>query len=99
MEGDGTVVRQDELMKWQEPSTPGGAHSRAWALLAGSRSQFIARNLGIGDPAKAQMCLGCHSPVGHARAAPAEDGLGCGSCHGTARGGADSHNTRGVGKA
>ena len=29
MEGDGTVVRQDELMTWQEPSTPGGAHSRA----------------------------------------------------------------------
>ena len=48
MEGDGTVVRQDELMRWQEPSTPGGAHSRAWAVLSNSRSQFIAKNLGIG---------------------------------------------------
>src|SRR3546814_13113401 len=76
MEGDGTVVRQDELMRWQEPSTPGGAHSRAWAVLNNNRSQFIARNLGIGDPAKAQMCLGCHSTAGTARAVPAEDGVG-----------------------
>ena len=71
MEGDGVVVRQDELMKWQEPSTPGGAHSRAWAVLNNNRSQFIARNLGIGDPSKAQMCLGCHSTAGTARAVPA----------------------------
>lgn len=91
MEGDGTVVRQDELMKWQEPSTPGGAHSRAWAVLANSRSQFIARNLGIGDPAKAQMCLGCHSTAGTARAVPAEDGVGCESCHGPAGGWIASH--------
>ena len=70
MEGDGTVVRQDELMRWQEPSTPGGAHSRAWAVLNTSRSQFIARNLGIGDPARGRaivvdrqvgMCLLCHA--------------------------------------
>src|SRR3546814_1646480 len=26
MEGDGTVVRQDQMLRWQEPSTPGGAH-------------------------------------------------------------------------
>src|SRR3546814_17372798 len=49
-------------------------------------SQFIARNLGIGDPAKAQMCLGCHSTAGTARAVPAEDGVGCESCHGPAGG-------------
>ena len=91
MEGDGTVVRQDELMKWQEPSTPGGAHSRAWAVLGNSRSQFIARNLGIGDPAKAQMCLGCHSTAGTARGVPAEDGVGCESCHGPAGGWIASH--------
>ncbi len=91
MEGDGSVVRQDELMKWQEPSTPGGAHSRAWAVLSNNRSQFIARNLGIGDPAKAQMCLGCHSTAGTARAVPAEDGVGCESCHGPAGGWLASH--------
>ncbi|KTE18254.1 hypothetical protein ATE67_19165 [Sphingopyxis sp. H050] len=91
MEGDGTVVLQDELMKWQEPSTPGGAHSRAWAVLTNSRSQFIARNLGIGDPSKASMCLGCHSTGGPGRVTPLEDGVGCESCHGPAGGWISSH--------
>jgi len=85
MEGDGTVVRQDELMKWQEPSTPGGAHSRAWAVLSNSRSQFIARNLGIGDPSRAAMCLGCHSDAAGSRGtAPLADGVSCETCHGPA---------------
>ncbi|MGV1684590.1 multiheme c-type cytochrome [Sphingopyxis sp. NJF-3] len=92
MEGDGTVVRQDELMKWQEPSTPGGAHSRAWAVLGNSRSQFIARNLGIGDPSRAAMCLGCHSDAAASRGtAPLEDGVSCESCHGPAGGWIASH--------
>ncbi|MBW8296197.1 multiheme c-type cytochrome [Sphingopyxis sp.] len=98
MEGDGTVVRQDELMKWQEPSTPGGAHSRAWAVLSNNRSQFIARNLGIGDPATAQMCIGCHATAGAVAAkgamrgsVPTEDGVGCESCHGPAGGWLASH--------
>ena len=51
MEGDGTVVRQDELMKWQEPSSAGGAHSRAWAVLGNSRSQFSPLS-GIEDEIK-----------------------------------------------
>ncbi|MBL8651813.1 MAG: hypothetical protein JNL35_15590 [Sphingopyxis sp.] len=99
MEGDGTVVRQDELMKWQEPSTPGGAHSRAWAVLSNNRSQFIARNLGLKDAATAPMCLGCHSSKGAIDAAggamrgtvPLEDGVGCESCHGPAGGWIASH--------
>lgn len=98
MEGDGAVVRQDELMKWQEPSTPGGAHSRAWAVLSNSRSQFIARNLGLKDAATAPMCLGCHSSKGAIDAlgaqrgtVPLEDGVGCESCHGPAGGWIASH--------
>ena len=92
MEGDGTVVRQDELMKWQEPSTPGGAHSRAWAVLGNSRSQFIARNLGIGDPSRAPMCLGCHSDAAASRGtAPLADGVSCEACHGPAGGWIASH--------
>ena len=92
MEGDGTVVRQDELMKWQEPSTPGGAHSRAWAVLGNSRSQFIARNLGIKDAASAPMCLGCHSDVAKAgSSAVLGDGVSCESCHGPAGGWIASH--------
>lgn len=97
MEGDGTIVRQDELMKWQEPSTPGGAHSRAWAVLSNSRSRFIAKNLGIGDPATAPMCLGCHATAGalgggaQRGTVPLEDGVGCESCHGPAGGWIASH--------
>lgn len=92
MEGDGSVVRQDELMKWQEPSTPGGAHSRAWDVLNNGRSQFIARNLGIGDPSKAPMCLGCHSDTAKAGAsAVLSDGVTCESCHGAAGGWISSH--------
>ncbi len=92
MEGDGTVVRQDELMKWQEPSTPGGAHSRAWAVLNNSRSRFIAQNLGIGDPARAGVCLGCHSDTVASRGtAPLADGVSCETCHGPAGGWIASH--------
>lgn len=91
MEGDGTVVRQDELMRWQEPSTPGGAHSRAFAVLSNGRSQFIARNLGIGDAARAPMCLGCHSSDAAGGAAFRSDGVGCESCHGPAGGWIASH--------
>ena len=91
MEGDGTVVRQDELMRWQEPSTPGGAHSRAFAVLSNSRSQFIARNLGIGDAASAPMCLGCHSSDAVGGAAFRDDGVGCESCHGPSGGWIASH--------
>src|SRR3546814_13814906 len=42
-EGDGTVDRQDELMRWQEPSTPGGPHSRAWGAPTNTRPHFHAR--------------------------------------------------------
>jgi hypothetical protein len=91
MEGDGTTVRQDELMRWQEPSTPGGAHSRAFAVLSNSRSQFIARNLGIGDAASAPMCLGCHSSDAAGGSAFRSDGVGCESCHAPAGGWLASH--------
>jgi hypothetical protein len=40
-EADGEVVRQDELWRWQEESTPGGAHSRAFRVLGEPRSLAI----------------------------------------------------------
>lgn len=95
MAGDGPVVRQDEISKWQEPSTQGGAHSRAYAVLSNSRSQFIARNLGISDASSAPMCLGCHSSVavagGGAFRYQTSDGVNCESCHGSAQGWISSH--------
>lgn len=100
MEGDGAVVRQDELARWQEPSTPAGAHSRAFAVLGNARSQFIARNLGLGDPQGAAMCLGCHSSAASAGGGQfryqLSDGVDCESCHGPAGGWISSHYSVGA---
>lgn len=92
-EADGRIVRQDELMRWQEPSTPGGAHSRAFAVLSNARSRAIAGRLGIGDAASAPACLGCHSTPAASRGPrfQAADGVGCESCHGAASGWIAAH--------
>jgi len=96
-EGNGKVVRQDELAHWQDPASQGGAHSRAYAVLAGKRGQQIAASLGLGDAASAPACLGCH-----ATNAPAAlrgdrylqtDGVGCESCHGASGSWISSHDT------
>ena len=101
MEGDGKVVRQDELMRWQEPSTPGGAHSRAFAVLNGTRGRQIAATLGLGDPSSAPACLGCHSTPAAARGTRflAQDGVGCEACHGAASGWIASHYAVGASHA
>lgn len=102
LEGDGKVVRQDELMRWQEPSTPGGAHSRAFAALKGVRGQQIAATLGLGDAASAPMCLGCHAtPAGAERGTRflTSDGVGCEACHGGASGWIASHYAVGASHA
>ncbi|OYY91988.1 MAG: hypothetical protein B7Y45_00395 [Sphingomonas sp. 28-66-16] len=87
LEGDGAVVRQNELATWQEPSTEGGAHSRAYSVLAGQRARQITATLGLGEPTAAPACLGCHAtPVGGATGARfvRSDGVGCEACHGAA---------------
>lgn len=85
-EGNGAVVRQDEIAIWQEPSSPSGAHSRAYAVLAGTRGRQIAASLGLGDATSAPACLGCHStyaPVSRrGNRFLLSDGVGCESCHG-----------------
>ena len=94
-EADGRIVRQDELMTWQDESSPAGAHSRAWRVLAEPRSRRIAQKLGIGEATSAPMCLGCHAtPVGGSSKGPRfqlSDGVGCESCHGAASGWLSSH--------
>ena len=100
-EGDGEVVRQDELMLWQEESTPGGAHSRAFRVLREPRSVAIAKKLGIGDAASASECLGCHSTPA-ARTGPRfqrSDGVGCEACHGPASGWLQAHYAVGANHA
>jgi hypothetical protein len=103
-EGNGEVVRQDEIATWQEPSASTGAHSRAYAVLDSLRGRQIAASLKLGDPTTEAACLGCHTT-----AAPAgergprfqvSDGVGCESCHGAAGPWIASHyTTRGASHA
>ncbi|MGZ3269648.1 MAG: multiheme c-type cytochrome, partial [Croceibacterium sp.] len=98
-EGNGEVVRQDEIATWQEPSAPSGAHSRAYAVLDSPRGQQIAATLGLGKPTSAGECLGCHStPAAPARRGPQfqiSDGVGCEACHGPASSWIASHYAMG----
>jgi hypothetical protein len=98
MVADGPVVRQDELLRWQEPSNSGGAHSRAYAVLSNSRSATIARNLGIGNASAVPMCLGCHSEPAESYGPKFQvsDGVGCEGCHGASSGWIASHYTVGA---
>ncbi len=83
---DGKIVRQDEIMRWQEPSSATGAHSRAFAILFQPRSRQIADRLNLGDPSKSAQCLGCHSEDAASRGPRYQqsDGIGCETCHGGA---------------
>lgn len=85
-EGDGAVVRQDEILRWQDESSQAGAHSRAWRVLGQPRGLAIAAKLGIGDPQKAGECLGCHADPApsHGPRWTVSDGVNCESCHGGA---------------
>ena len=96
-EGNGAVVRQDEIATWQEASSSTGAHSRALAVLDSLRGRQIAATLGLGEASSAPACLGCHATVVPAaergpRFQPS-DGVGCESCHGPAAGWIAVHYT------
>ena len=89
-EGNGAVVRQDEIATWQAPSSASGAHSRAYSVLASRRGRQIAQTLGLGAATSAPACLGCHATyVPQSRRGArfhTSDGVGCESCHGAAEG-------------
>ena len=84
----GTPVRQDELARWQEESSPGGAHSRAWRVVEGPRGQEIARRLGLDGAGVQRECAGCHASPGAVRLS---DGVDCEACHGAAGGWLSTH--------
>lgn len=92
-EANGKIVRQDELMIWQNPASLAGAHSRAWRVLAEPRAKAIAARLGLGEAASAPICLGCHSTQARERGPRFQqsDGVGCESCHGAASAWLASH--------
>lgn len=85
-EGNGEIVRQDEIATWQEPSSSTGAHSRAYAALASPRGRQIAASLGLGAATSAPACLGCHATYVPQSKQGARfqisDGVGCETCHG-----------------
>ena len=87
-EGDGAVVRQDEILRWQDESSQAGAHSRAWRVLGEPRGLAIGAKLGIGNPQNAAECLGCHADPAPAYGPrwTVSDGVGCEACHGPASG-------------
>jgi len=82
----GLVVRQNEIITWQSPSSAAGSHSRAWQVLNGRRASQIAQKLGLESAARAPQCLGCHTdPVAAAQRGARfqiSDGVGCEACHG-----------------
>lgn len=98
---DGSVVRQDEVLRWQDDSSPTGAHSRAFRTLGTARSAAIARNLGLASAETAPMCLGCHSEKAAATGPKFQisDGVGCESCHGAASGWISGHYAVGASHA
>lgn len=93
---DGTVVRQDEVLRWQEESSPTGSHSRAWASVQEPRGQAIVRRMGLDAAGVQRECAGCHASPGAARAS---DGVDCEACHGASSGWLASHYTVGASHA
>lgn len=90
---DGAVVRQDELLRWQEESSPSGAHSRAWRVVQEPRGQAIARRMGLDAAGLQRECAGCHASPGATRVS---DGVDCEACHGKASGWLSTHYTVGA---
>lgn len=90
---DGAIVRQDEVLRWQDDSSATGAHSRAFRTLTTARSAAIARNLGLASAETAPMCLGCHAEKAAATGPKFQisDGVGCEACHGAASGWISGH--------
>lgn len=94
--GDGTPVRQDEILRWQEESSPSGAHSRAYRVIREARGQAIIRRMGLNEAGVQRECLGCHSASGVKRI---QEGIDCETCHGAAGGWISTHYTVGASHA
>src|SRR5690606_37170209 len=86
-------VLQNEFVTWSRVDKH---HTRAYAVLRNERSQRIARNLGLKEPAhEARLCLDCHAhhppPAQRGERFRVEDGVSCEGCHGPAEGWIKSH--------
>lgn len=92
-------VQQNEFAIWQEFDP----HAKAWQTLQSDASKSIARNLGIGDPTEAKICLDCHADSIAADKRgdrfQLSDGVGCESCHGGSELWLNAHADRSVSHA
>jgi hypothetical protein len=81
----GVQVLQNEYRTW---SSKADLHSQAYQILLNEDSKRIARNLGIGDAHKADLCLDCHAnnvpESRQGRTFQIDDGVTCEACHGGA---------------
>jgi len=75
-------VLQTEYVTWSRVDK----HARAYNVLANDKSLRIARNLGIGKPSEAKLCLDCHThniPKDlRGERFRLDDGVSCEACHG-----------------
>ena len=94
--GDGTPVSQNEILRWQEESSPSGAHSRAYRVIREPRGQAIIRRMGLNEEGVRSECLGCHASPGARRI---QEGVDCETCHGAATGWLSTHYTVGASHA
>lgn len=83
-------------MRWQEDSSPSGAHSRTWRVIQEPRGQAIVRRMGLDAAGVQRECAGCHASPGSARPS---DGVDCEACHGASGGWLSSHYTVGASHA
>jgi hypothetical protein len=77
------VVRQNEHATWLREDK----HAQAYQVLSNERSQRIARNLGLHEPAnQSTLCLNCHAdnvpPERRGAKFSIEEGVTCEACHG-----------------
>jgi len=89
------AVQQNEFGIWLHDDR----HSSAYEVLGNERSQAIAANLRLPQPAyESQVCLDCHTldpPPEQLRGDRFDDtaGVSCESCHGPASGWIEDHHT------
>ncbi|HUL96980.1 MAG TPA: multiheme c-type cytochrome [Usitatibacter sp.] len=79
-------ILQNEYITWSRVDKHA---TRAYAVLFEERSQRIARNLGLKQPAQeAKLCLDCHAynpaPATRGERFKVADGVSCEACHGPA---------------
>ncbi|WP_370335943.1 multiheme c-type cytochrome [Parvularcula marina] len=96
----GAIVRQNEILTWQDPSRSSGAHSRAYQVLMTPQGQAISRLAGFGPAEKAPECLSCHAhdvpETQWGDQFNISEGVTCESCHGNAEKWLSTHYAVGV---